>query len=171
MIGMGTTPRQCGQEDDDHSEQRQWSRDGHVCLSLNVRSRVLRDDKKDKSGFRLGATAASGVTAQLISRWSIMCGWQSVPSFRLAGCKLRNTQGIPMTEKPVSLRIRLKQVGFTQGNQMKLYGHEFELLGEPIFGGDNLVFVDAIEKKSGQLRRVRIPLPIVKMATAERSAA
>ena len=76
-----------------------------------------------------------------------------------------------MTEKPVSLRIRLKQVGFTQGNQMKLYGHEFELLGEPIVVGDNLVFVDAIEKKSGQLRRVRIPLPIVKMANAERSAA
>ena len=76
-----------------------------------------------------------------------------------------------MTEKPVSLRSRLKQVGFTQGNQMKLYGHEFELLGEPIVVGDNLVFVDAIEKKSGQLRRVRIPLPIVKMANAERSAA
>ena len=76
-----------------------------------------------------------------------------------------------MTEKPVSLRTRLKQVGFTQGNQMKLYGHEFELLGEPIVVGDNLVFVDAIEKKSGQLRRVRIPLPIVKMANAERSAA
>ena len=54
---------------------------------------------------------------------------------------------------------------------MKLYGQEFELLGEPIVMGDNLVFVDAIEKKSGQLRRVRIPFPIVKMANAERSAA
>ena len=54
---------------------------------------------------------------------------------------------------------------------MKLYGHEFELLGEPIVVGDSLVFVDAIEKKSGQLRRVRTPLPIVKMANAERSAA
>jgi CRP-like cAMP-binding protein len=66
--------------------------------------------------------------------------------------------GLPMTAKHVSLCTRLKQVGFTQGNQMKLHGQEFELLGEPIVMADNLVFVDAIEKKSGRLRRVRIPL-------------
>jgi hypothetical protein len=54
---------------------------------------------------------------------------------------------------------------------MKLYGQEFELLGEPIALGDDLVLVDAIETKSGQLRRVRIPLPIVYMANGERSAA
>ena len=34
-----------------------------------------------------------------------------------------------MTEKQLSLCTRLKQVGFTQGNQMKLYGQEFELIG------------------------------------------
>ena len=47
---------------------------------------------------------------------------------------------------------------------MKLYGQQFELLTAPIVLGDDLVLVDAIEKKSGQLRRVRIPLPIVNMA-------
>jgi hypothetical protein len=76
-----------------------------------------------------------------------------------------------MTEKQLSLCTRLKQVGFTQGNQMKLYGQEFELLGEPVVMGDDLVFVDAIEMKSGKLRRVRIPLPIVNMANGRRSAA
>ncbi len=76
-----------------------------------------------------------------------------------------------MTAKQVGLCTRLKQVGFTQGNQIKLYGQEFELLGEPIFMGANVVLVDAIEKKSGQLRRVRIPLSIVNMANGERSAA
>jgi hypothetical protein len=76
-----------------------------------------------------------------------------------------------MTAKQLSLCKRLKQVGFTQGNQMKLYGQEFELLGEVIVMGDNLVFVDAIEKKSGQLRRVRIPLTTVNMANGELSAA
>jgi hypothetical protein len=30
---------------------------------------------------------------------------------------------------------------------------------------DDVVFVDAVEQKSGELRRVRIPLMIVKMAT------
>ena len=76
-----------------------------------------------------------------------------------------------MTAKQVGLCTRLKQVGFTQGNQIKLYGQEFELLGEPIFMGANVVLVDAIEKKSGQLRRVRIPLSIVNMANGERRAA
>ena len=76
-----------------------------------------------------------------------------------------------MTKQQVSLCTRLKQLGFTKGNQMKLYGEKFELHSEPIVMGDNLVFVDAIEKKSGRLRRVRIPLPIVNMANGELKAA
>ena len=62
-------------------------------------------------------------------------------------------------------------MGFTQGNQMKMYGQDFQLLSEPIVMGDNLVLVDATEKKLGILRRVRIPLPIVNMANVGRSAA
>jgi hypothetical protein len=76
-----------------------------------------------------------------------------------------------MTKQQVSLCTRLKQLGFTKGNQMKLYGEKFEVQSEPTVMGDNLVFVDAIEKKSGRLRRVRIPLPIVNMANGERKAA
>ena len=38
-----------------------------------------------------------------------------------------------------------KGLGFAQGNQMKLYGEEFELVSEPIVMADNLVVVDAIE--------------------------
>ena len=62
-------------------------------------------------------------------------------------------------------------MGFTQGNQMKMYGEDFQLISEPIVMGENLVLVDATEKKSGRLRRVRIPLPIVNIANVERSAA
>ena len=76
-----------------------------------------------------------------------------------------------MITKQVNLCERLQQLGFTRGNRMKLYGQEFELHGEPIVMGDNLVFVDATEKKSGRLRRVRIPLPIVNMANGGRRAA
>jgi hypothetical protein len=76
-----------------------------------------------------------------------------------------------MTDKQVSLCARLKRLGFTQGNQIKLYGEELELLSEPVVMGDNLVLVDATEKKSGRLRRVRIPLPVVNMASGERNAA
>lgn len=71
-----------------------------------------------------------------------------------------------MTEKQINLLVRLKRLGFTKGNQLKLYGEVFELVSEPIFMADNVVLVDATERKSGQLRRVRIPLPIVNMASA-----
>ena len=54
--------------------------------------------------------------------------------FRHSGSYTERT-GLPMTEKQVSLCTRLKRVGFTQGNQMKLYGQEFELVGEPIVIG------------------------------------
>jgi len=65
----------------------------------------------------------------------------------------------------VDLSAELKRLGFTQGNRMKLYGDEFEFLGGPIVVADNVVFVDATEKKSGQRRRVRVPLPIVRLAS------
>jgi hypothetical protein len=54
---------------------------------------------------------------------------------------------------------------------MKLYGEVFEFVSEPIVMADNVVLVDATEKRSGQSRRVRIPLPIVHMANGARSAA
>ncbi len=54
---------------------------------------------------------------------------------------------------------------------MKLYGEVFEFVGEPIVVADDVVLVDATEKKSGQQRRVRIPLPIVNMASRQHNAA
>jgi len=71
-----------------------------------------------------------------------------------------------MTEKQNNLSARLKRLGFTKGNQMKLYGEVFEVVSEPILMADNVVLVDATEMKSGMSRRVRIPLPIVNMAGA-----
>ena len=49
---------------------------------------------------------------------------------------------------------------------MKLYGQVYEVVGEPILMDNEVVLLDATETKSGQLRRVRLPLPIVKMASA-----
>jgi hypothetical protein len=71
-----------------------------------------------------------------------------------------------MSEKQRSLSIRLKLLGFTKGHQMKLYGEVFDLVSEPIFMADNMVLVDATERKSGQSRLVPLPLPIVNMASA-----
>lgn len=71
-----------------------------------------------------------------------------------------------MTEKQMNLSVRLKRLGFTKGNQMKHFGKVFEVVSEPILMADNVVLVDATERQSGELRRVRIPLPIVNMANA-----
>jgi len=54
---------------------------------------------------------------------------------------------------------------------MKLYGQVFELLSEPIIMTDDVALLDARETKTGNIRRVRIPLPIVNMASGERTAA
>ena len=71
-----------------------------------------------------------------------------------------------MTENQVVVSTRLQRLGFTKGNQMKLCGEVFDVVGEPILMADEVVLLDATERKSGQLRRVRLPLPIVKMASA-----
>lgn len=46
-----------------------------------------------------------------------------------------------MTKSQISLFAMLKQLGLTQGNQMKLYGQECELLSEPIVLGNSLVYL------------------------------
>jgi hypothetical protein len=76
-----------------------------------------------------------------------------------------------MSARHALLCAKLKQLGFTPENRMRLYGEEFEFLSDPIVMGDGTVFVDAIEKRSRQARRIRIPLPIVNMANAGRTAA
>lgn len=76
-----------------------------------------------------------------------------------------------MTDQQTYLCQRLQRLGFTNGIQMKLYGQVFDFIGEPIVLGDDLVLVDAKDKRTGQARRVRIPLPIVHMASRSHIAA
>lgn len=76
-----------------------------------------------------------------------------------------------MTSHDKKLCERLKRLGFAQENRMRLYGQEFDLVSDPFIVENDVVFVDAIERKSRIQRRVRIPLPIVHMAGGERTAA
>src|ERR1700680_2631974 len=93
------------------------------------------------------------------------------PSYSLLYRTPQPCTGTLMTDKQLSLSASLKRLRFTKGNQMKLYGEVFEVVSEPIVMADNLVLVAATEQKSGQARRVRIPLPIVRMASRENRAA
>ena len=76
-----------------------------------------------------------------------------------------------MSARNAILCAKLKQLGFTQENQMRLYGEEFQFLSDPIVMPDGTVYLDALEKRSHQTRRIRVPLPIVSMADSERKAA
>ena len=71
--------------------------------------------------------------------------------------------------QPLSLTAHLKHLGFARGNQMRLYGEKFEVAGDPIVITEELVLVEAMDVKSRTVKRVRIPLPILKMAQ-ERAA-
>lgn len=69
-----------------------------------------------------------------------------------------------MIEKHLDLSAQLRRLGFAQGNEMRLYGEVFEFLSDPIVMTDDVVFLDATEKRTGQIRRVRVPLQFVKIA-------
>lgn len=70
-----------------------------------------------------------------------------------------------MTSRITRICERLKRLGFVRSNSVKLYGEEFRLISDPFVVEHDIVFVDAIERKSQQQRRVRIPLSIVKIAS------
>jgi hypothetical protein len=70
-----------------------------------------------------------------------------------------------MTATQIHLCERLKQLGYSRQSQVRLYGSQFELVGDPLVISEDVVLVDTIERKSGECCRVRIPLNIVKMVT------
>jgi hypothetical protein len=76
-----------------------------------------------------------------------------------------------MTQEQASLCEAIKRLGFGSNKQVKLYGEVFNLVSDPVSIGNNFVFVDALEQKSGDLRRIRIPLSVVQMANKNRKAA
>ena len=73
--------------------------------------------------------------------------------------------------QPDTLCETIKRLGYAQNNQVRLYGKVFDLVSDPVSVGENFVFVDALDRKSGQVRRVRIPPTIVQMARIKRRAA
>ncbi len=76
-----------------------------------------------------------------------------------------------MTSLQNALSERLKRLGYTEGQRIRLYGEEFDLVSNPITIHEELFFVDGVERKSGKVRRIRIPLPIVQMIQRDLRAA
>ena len=75
-----------------------------------------------------------------------------------------------MTAIQIQLCERLKQLGYSRQSHIRLYGSQFQLVGDPLVISEDVVLVDAVEQKSGECCRVRIPLNIVKMAAEQPSS-
>jgi hypothetical protein len=57
---------------------------------------------------------------------------------------------------------RLKALGYADRNRIRIYGEEFDLLSNPI-SDEYGVCIEAKSRKSGNARRLRIPLSILHM--------
>ena len=64
---------------------------------------------------------------------------------------------------------RLKALGYARPNRVRMHGEEFDLTSNPI-QEDNGFAVEAISRKSGIARRLRIPLSILQMITRDLTA-
>jgi len=73
--------------------------------------------------------------------------------------------------QPDTLCKAIKRLGYARNNRVRLYGEVFDLVSDPISVGETSVVVDAVERKSGRVRRVRIPSTIVQIARIKRRAA
>jgi hypothetical protein len=73
--------------------------------------------------------------------------------------------------QPDTLCETIKRLGYAKNIQGRLCGEVFDLVSGPLSLGEDLVFVDALERKSGQVRRVRIPPSIVRRARIKRRTA
>ena len=72
-----------------------------------------------------------------------------------------------MTKEQTCLCENIKRLGYVQGNQVRHYGEIFDLVSDPLAIGDNVVFLDARERRSGHIRRVRTPMNVVQVPKQE----
>jgi hypothetical protein len=61
---------------------------------------------------------------------------------------------------------KLKALGYAERNQIRIYGEEFDLLSNPI-SDEHGFSIEAKSHKSGEARRLRIPLSILYMMRKE----
>jgi hypothetical protein len=69
-------------------------------------------------------------------------------------------------DRQLLLCRKLQRLGYSAQQRIRLYGEEFDLVSDPI-PEDNGFAVDGISRKSGNVRRVPIPLSIVHVAEHE----
>ena len=64
---------------------------------------------------------------------------------------------------------RLKALGYERRKTIRMYGEEFDLASNPVADGNGFA-IEAISRKSGVARMLRIPLSILQMITNDLKA-
>ena len=71
--------------------------------------------------------------------------------------------------KPENLLEAVQRFGYAKAKKVRLYGKELELVSDPINRQGDEVFIDAREKRTGQVQQVQVPRNIVEMAKGSTS--
>ena len=61
---------------------------------------------------------------------------------------------------------RLKTLGYEHKNRIRMYGEEFDLISNPMSDEQGFA-IEAVSRKTGNARKLRIPLSIVQMIAKE----
>ena len=61
---------------------------------------------------------------------------------------------------------KLKALGYAHRERIRMYGEEFDLISNPISDGNGFA-IEAVSRKSGNARMLRIPLSILQMISKD----
>ena len=61
---------------------------------------------------------------------------------------------------------RLKTLGYEHKNRIRMYGEEFDLISNPLSDEQGFA-IEAVSRKTGDARKLRIPLSVVQMITKD----
>jgi hypothetical protein len=95
---------------------------------------------------------------------------QPATSIRLKRLGERFMTSIGGSDADARLCERLKAMGYADRNRIRIYGEEFDLLSNPI-SDQHGVSIEAKSRKTGNARRLRIPLSIVYMVRKDLKSA
>jgi hypothetical protein len=71
-----------------------------------------------------------------------------------------------MAELALNICEKLKSLGYARSNHIRLYGEQFQLVSDP-FPFESGIAVEVVQRDGKNPRTVKLPLPILNMATAK----
>lgn len=80
--------------------------------------------------------------------------------------KVIDNEGEHMAQLTIDICEKLKKLGYARSNHVRLYGEQFQLISDP-FLHEAGIAVEVVELDGKAPRTVKLPLPVLRMATAK----